>query len=152
MGPLTIPSTGPVYLDANAFIYSVERIEPYNTLLQPLWNEAHAGRFSLVSSELVILETLVGPMRQRDTLVADLFRSLFNSNEVALIAPTRQIWELAASLRAELGLQSTDALHAATAIAMGCTQFVTNDTDFRRVRDLPTVILDDLSGGITPAP
>lgn len=136
-----------MYLDANAFIYSVERIEPYNTLLQPLWNEAHAGRFMLVSSELVILETLVGPLRQRDTLVADLFRSLFDSNEVALIAPTRQIWELAAALRAELGLQSTDALHAATAIEMDCTQFVTNDTDFRRVRNLPIVVLDDLHTG-----
>ena len=147
MGPLTIPSTGPVYLDANAFIYSVERIEPYNTLLQPLWNEAHAGRFTLVSSELVILETLVGPLRNNDDLVANLFRHLFDSNEVALIAPTRQIWELAASLRAELGLQSTDALHAATAIATDCTQFVTNDTDFRRVRNLPIVVLDDLHTG-----
>ena len=29
MGPLTLPPTGPIYLDASAFIYSVERIEPY---------------------------------------------------------------------------------------------------------------------------
>ncbi len=149
MGPLTIPSRGPVYLDANAFIYSVERIEPYNTLLQPLWNEAHAGRFAFISSELVILETLVGPMRQRDDLIANLFRSLFDSDEVTLVAPTRSMWELAASLRADLGLKSTDALHAATAIGMDCTQFVTNDNDFRRVRELPVVVLDDLAADRT---
>ena len=29
--------SGPVYLDANGFIYSVERIEPYRTLLEPMW-------------------------------------------------------------------------------------------------------------------
>jgi len=29
MGRLILPENGPVYLDANCFIYSVERIEPY---------------------------------------------------------------------------------------------------------------------------
>ena len=38
---------------------------------------------------------------------------------------------------------SWDALHAATALAAGCSLFVTNDTDFRRVPGLPAVILDD---------
>ena len=31
MGPLILPTHGPVYLDANGFIYSVERVEPYRT-------------------------------------------------------------------------------------------------------------------------
>ena len=35
MGSLTLPSIGPIYLDANGFIYSVERIEPYRTVLEP---------------------------------------------------------------------------------------------------------------------
>ena len=32
MGPLALPSNGPIYLDASAFIYSVELIEPYRAL------------------------------------------------------------------------------------------------------------------------
>ena len=44
MGTLTLPSTGPIYLDASGFIYSVERIEPYCTLLEPMWRQAQAGR------------------------------------------------------------------------------------------------------------
>ena len=43
MEPLTLPANGPVYLDANGFIYSVERVEPYRTLLEPMWRQA-AGR------------------------------------------------------------------------------------------------------------
>ena len=40
MGSLRLPDGGPVYMDANAVIYSVERIEPYRTLLEPMWHEA----------------------------------------------------------------------------------------------------------------
>ena len=43
MGALTLPSTGPIYLDSSAFIYSVERIEPYHTLLEPMWRQAQKG-------------------------------------------------------------------------------------------------------------
>ena len=63
MGPLILPSGGSVYIDANAIIYSVERVEPYRILLTPMWEEAKAGRFTLTSSELVALETLVRPLR-----------------------------------------------------------------------------------------
>ena len=63
MGPLTLPAAGPIYLDANGFIYSVERIEPYRTLLEPMWAQAQAGQFEIVSSELVILEIKHGQLR-----------------------------------------------------------------------------------------
>lgn len=57
MGSLTLPARGPIYLDANGFIYSVERIEPYRTLLEPLWQHAQEGQFQIVSSELTLLLT-----------------------------------------------------------------------------------------------
>ena len=66
MGSLTLPATGPIYLDANGFIYSVERIEPYRTVLEPLWQQAQAGQFQIVSSELTLLETLVKPFQKED--------------------------------------------------------------------------------------
>ena len=37
MESLILPPNGPIYLDASGFIYSVERIEPCRTLLDPLW-------------------------------------------------------------------------------------------------------------------
>ena len=144
MGPLSLPSRGRVYLDANAFIYSAERIEPFRTLLEPLWTEAHAGRFSIVSSDLVVLETLVKPLRDGDALVEGVFRSLLDSTEVTLLAADRPLWEDAARLRAATGLKTTDALHAATALRANCALFITNDTDFRRVQGLPVVMLNDL--------
>ena len=144
MGSLTLASTGPVYLDASAFIYSVERIEPYRALLEPMWRQAQTGQFAIVSSDLVVLETLVKPLRESDAVVERLFRSLFDADEVMLIPMTRTLWEEAARLRANTGLKTPDAIHAAAALQAECTLFVTNDGDFRRVDGLPIVVLDDL--------
>ena len=144
MGPLILPTGGAVYVDANAIIYSVERVEPYRSLLAPMWEEARAGRFTLASSELVTLETLIRPLRDSNARLEMLFRSILAAAEMELIPATMATWEDAARIRAETGLATPDALHAATALRAGCTAFITNDTDFRRVDGLPVVVLDDL--------
>jgi predicted nucleic acid-binding protein len=144
MGTLTLPDAGPIYLDANGFIYSVERIEPYRSLLEPMWRQAQAGQFEILSSELVLLETLIKPLRQGDTLLESLFRALLNAREVQLIPATVSIWEHAARIRATTGLKTPDALHAATALATDSTLFLTNDPDYRRVPNLSLTILDDV--------
>lgn len=144
MGPLTLPTGGSVYVDANVLIYSIERIEPYRALLAPAWKEARAGRFTIASSELVVLETLIKPLREGNARLEMLFRSIFAAAEMELIPATFPIWEDAARIRAATGLKTSDALHAATALNAGCTLLVTNDTDFHRVEGLPIVVLDDL--------
>ena len=146
MGPLILPAGGSVYIDANAIIYSVERIEPYHELLAPMWEEARAGHFTITSSELVLLETLIKPLRDGNARLEMLFRSILDAAEMNLIPATLTTWEDAACIRAETGLATSDALHAATALRSGCELFVTNDTDFRSVQGLPIVLLDDLTG------
>ena len=144
MGPLILPTGGLVYVDANAIIYSVERIEPYRELLAPVWQEARGDLFTLASSELVVLETLIKPLRESNARLEMLFRSIFDAAEMELIPATLALWEDAARIRASTGLKTSDALHAATALSVDCALFITNDADFRRVEDLPITILDDL--------
>ena len=142
MGSLNLPASGPVYLDTNSFIYSVERIEPYYSLLSPLWSAASSGQFEIVSSELVLLETLVKPFRAQDGLLADLYRNLYRSREVRLIPATALLWEQAAELRARIvGLKTPDALHAATALDCGSKVFLTNDNKFRQIPNLQVELL-----------
>ena len=144
MGQIELPSHGSIYLDTSAMIYSVERNEPYLTLLAPAWRQAEAGQLVLVCSELVIAETLTLPIREGKTDLEAAFQAVFAAPEVQLIPATRRLWEDVARLRAETGLKTPDSLHAATALSAGCALFVTNDTDFRRVDGLPLVVLDDL--------
>lgn len=144
MGPLTLPTGGLVYLDASGLIYSVERVEPYRTLLEPMWQAAQNGDLTLVSSPILIVEALVKPLRDGNAEIEMQYRDLFEANAVRLLAASYPVFEDAASLRAEARLTTPDAIHAATALRADCALFVTNDNDFRRVRDLPFAVLDDL--------
>jgi predicted nucleic acid-binding protein len=145
MGTLTLPTAGSVYIDANTAIYSVEKIEPYWTLLQPLWAAAQADQFIIISSELLLFETLVKPFQKSDTILETSFRNLLlHSREVQLRPMTLSILEAAARLRATTGLKTPDAIHAATALAANITLFLTNDSDFRRVPSLPVTLLSEI--------
>ena len=144
MGTLTLPSSGSIYLDTSAVIYSVERNEPYLTLLAPAWQQAEAGQLVVVCSELVIAETLVRPIRERDLDLEVAFRNVFAAPEVQVVPTTRRLWEETARLRAATGLKTPDALHAVTALQAEVALFITNDADFRRIDGLPIIVLDDL--------
>ena len=147
MGPLVLPSAGVVYIDANVLIYSVERIEPYRTLLELMWQQGQDGALSIVSSPILVTEVLVKPLQVGNTEIEMQYREVFASNAMRLLEASYAVFDDAARLRAESGLKLPDALHAATALRAGCELFITNDTDFRRIQDLPAIILDDLLAG-----
>jgi hypothetical protein len=56
VGPLTLPPSGIVYVDANPIIYSVEKHPAFGPLLQPLWQAAQTKTIEVLSSDLVLLE------------------------------------------------------------------------------------------------
>src|SRR6266498_134990 len=89
MGALTLPESGVVYLDANCVIYSAEKIAPYHQdhqALESVWLAAETDRIGIVSSELVFLECLVKPLREKDAVMEGLYRDLLlGSREVRLI-------------------------------------------------------------------
>jgi predicted nucleic acid-binding protein len=144
MGSITLPQSGHVYLDTSPIIYSVEKIDPYRSLLQPLWVAAQNGQFTLVGSELLLLETLIKPVQQKDTVLEKSFRQLLASREFQLLPITSQVLEQAVSLRASLGIKTPDAIHAATALLANSDLFVTNDKVFHRVPKLNVVVLKDV--------
>jgi predicted nucleic acid-binding protein len=144
VGSLTVPSSGLVYFDANAVIYSVEKHPVYWPLLQPLWLAAKGKTIEIVSGDLTLMETLVFPLKSGDTVLADTYEKIFQQAQTRLLPITQDILREAARLRATTKLKTPDTLHAATALQAGCVLFVTNDVGFRSVASLPLVILDDL--------
>jgi predicted nucleic acid-binding protein len=144
MGSLTIPAAGMVYLDTNSIIYSVERHPDYWPLLQPVWRAAQGKTIEVISSDLVLMETLVGPLKSGDTALVNAYEQLFQQAQTRLLPITHPILREAARLRATTKLRTPDALHAATALLSGCVLFVTNDVGFRNITGLPVEILDDL--------
>ena len=140
MGSLTLPATGAVYVDAQAVIYSVERHPVYAPVLRPLWAGAEARAVEVLSSDLLVLETLVAPYKNKDAALAA-------DPGIRLVEISREILRDAARLRSSIAtLRTPDAIHAATARRVACALFVTNDSVFRRVPGLPVIMLDDIVG------
>ena len=142
MGKLNLPTSGQAYIDANIVIYSVEKVQPYCSLLFPFWQAAQHQQFQVISSDLTILETFVKPFKECDAVLEATFRELLTaSKEVRLVPITRAILEKAALLRATIGL---DAIHAATALIEECAVFITNDMAFERVAGLNVTVLQKI--------
>jgi len=144
MGALSLPTSGLVYIDTMALIYTVERYPAYWPLLEPLWLAAGAKTIEIVSSELTLMETLVGPLQSGNAALLKAFEQALLGTDLRLLPITQATLREAAQLRATTKLKTPDALHAATARQAGCLLFVTNDVGFRSVASLRPVILDDL--------
>lgn len=144
MGTLNIPISSLVYVDTSTVIYSVEKFPEYLPLLAPIWLRLQAGEIEIISSELILMETLVLPLRNSDSMLINAYEQLLSSSEIRLIPISQSILRQAANLRATTSLKTPDAIHAATALSISCNQFLTNDKGFRSITDLPVVILSEV--------
>ncbi len=145
MGRLDFQNGSKIYLDTSIVIYSVMTDPKYWATLRPMWQKSQGREVNLISSELLILETLVVPLRTNNAPILEIYEDLFNE-DIQLQPITKSILRTAAQLRATTRLKTPDAIHAATAIESRCTVFFTNDAGFRNIPRLPVVILDQVMG------
>jgi predicted nucleic acid-binding protein len=138
---MTLPTTGVVYIDTNPIIYSMEKHADYWGLMRPLWAAATARTVQLVASELLVLETLVGPLKAKNEPLLKDYERLFASADIHICPVSSRVLRLASELRADTGIKTPDAIHAATAMLENCGAFLTNDGGFGRVPKLPVVLL-----------
>ena len=109
-----------------------------------MWQTAQTQAIEIVSSELTLLEALVGPLKTGNAILLQAFELALLGTEMRLLPITQVVLREAARLRATTNLKTPDALHAATAQFAQAALFVSNDIDFRNVPGLPLVVLNDL--------
>lgn len=142
MGRLVLPTSGSVYVDTPAVIYTADNHPTYAAVCAPIWQP---GTLDIISSELTLLEILVDPLRFGNLALAARREALWDQPNTRLLPITPTILREAAQLRADIpGLKTPDAIHAATALYHGCALFVTNDRGFQRIPNLPLVLLDEV--------
>ena len=147
MGSLILPSSGPVYADAQVFISSVEKHPISAPLLRPLWESVARADLEVVSSELTLLEAWSDLSNKVVSAIEMDYENFFVCPGIRLLPITPSVLRAAARLRATVSrLRTPDAIHAATASSCTCTLLLTNDFAFRHIPGLPVVILDDLLG------
>ena len=142
---MTIPESGTIYVDTSIVIYSVETHAVYWPCLEPMWAAARDGNIAIASSELTLLESLVGPLRSGDATLAAAYEQIFTASELRLLPVVQPVLREAARLRATVPtLRTPDAIHAATALIADCDVFLTNDEDFCGIPGLSVLILRDV--------
>jgi predicted nucleic acid-binding protein len=144
VGSLILPTVGPIAVDSQIIIYSIEHHPTYGAFMQPLWLAIQSRKMTGAASELALMEVLVGPLKKGNVPLAALYERALAQPGFQLEPITQTVLRRAAELRATTRLRTPDAIHAATALVLGCPMFLTNDRSFRAVPGLPVTVLDDL--------
>ena len=135
-----------IALDTSVFIYQFEANPRYTQSTQFIFAWLERSMHSAVTSTITMTELLVQPYRASDSDRVDAFYGLLTTYpNLEWIAPDLRIADMAAQLRAQYGIRTPDALQAATAISAGASLFISNDRAFRQVKELVTLLLDDLA-------
>jgi predicted nucleic acid-binding protein len=134
-------------IDTAIFIYFIEEHPRFLPVIDPLFEEADAGRRELATSVLTLLEVLVVPYRAGNQVLADRYEALLTrSRGIRVIDLGREQLRAAAKLRAVTGIKTPDALQMVAALTAGCSTFLTND---RRLPKIPGLRILQLESYVT---
>ena len=134
-----------LYVDSAPLIYYVEENATYLEMMRMVVTIVDETDLVAYSSVLTLAEVLVLPLRQGDQRLVQAYQEvLLTGDDYELVVITPEVAVKAAEIRARYGLGTPDSVHLATALETGCDAFLTNDADFKRIRDIPILLLDEL--------
>ena len=125
---------GQLYVDTNIFIHIFEHSDALSNALVGLFTTKAKAQPFLVTSELTLLELLVGAYRRADDRLIERYDAWTISNDFLDVGEiARPVLWCAAVLRSQYpSLKTPDAIHLSTAIGMRCTHVLSAD---RRLAD-----------------
>lgn len=134
-----------VGIDTSPFIYYSEVHSNYFQIVDPFFQALFRGDFIAVTSIVTLLESLVRPVKEGNTALAQEYRDiLFDTEGIDTITLTQGIAEEAARLRAIYRIATPDAIQIATAIRSDATFCLTNDRRLSSISELKVLTLDVL--------
>lgn len=121
-------------LDTSIFIYQLEENVRYVSVTDPVFAWLEHREHSALTSTITMTELLVKPYREPDEHTVNEFYALLATYpNLDWIAPSLDIADIAARLRAQHRLCTPDALQAVTAVKGGATGLIANDGAFARL-------------------
>jgi len=134
-----------IALDTSVFIYQLEGNFRYLRFTDHIFSWLERPASKAVTSTITMTELLVQPYRIFDQHQVNQFLALLSTfPNLDWVAPSLEIADIAARIRALHRLRTPDALQAATAVRTAATGLITNDSILKRVEGFETLVLDDL--------
>lgn len=140
-----LASVARLFLDSAPVIYFIEANPVYIARASDIFDRFDAGTLLAATSPITLAECLVEPIRLGLVPRQRAFTNVIVSAPSVAFTPTDdQIAARAADFRVRYNLKLPDCIQVATALAAGCDALLTNDAAFKRVVELPILVLDDL--------
>lgn len=135
-----------VGLDTTPLIYFIEKNATYHPLVRPFFVAMAGRKFSVVTSTITLVETLVHPIRNNHHELAGRYREiLLNTTNLTTYDLTPDIAQKAAVIRANYQIRTPDAIQLAAALLGNATFFLTNDLNLKKFAEIKVIVVEDLA-------
>jgi len=134
-----------VGLDTMVFIYHFEENQIYSPLTFSIFESLEKGNFNSITSVLTLLEVLVKPKRENNSLLTERYKLLFeNFPNLQVKTLNENIADIASTLRANYNINTPDAIQIATSLEAQADIFITNDTSLKKVTEIKVLLLSEM--------
>lgn len=130
-----------LYLDSNIVIYAVENPVVLGPKANARLVAARAAGDTFMISDLVRMETLVGPLKSGNATLQQEYERFFTASDVTVVGITAAVCDRAARIRATYTFKAMDALQLAAATEHGANVFLTADVRLNSFTDLTVEVL-----------
>lgn len=132
-------------LDTMVFIYHFEENQIYSPLTFSIFESLEKGNFNAITSILTLLEILVKPKRENNSILTEKYKILletFPNLQVKIL--NENIADVASTLRANYNINTPDAIQIATSLEAQADIFITNDTSLKKVTEIKVLLLSEM--------
>ena len=134
-----------VGLDTMVFIYHFEENQIYSPLTFSIFESLEKGNFNGITSILTLLEILVKPKRENNSVLTERYKILLETfPNLQVKTLDENIIDVASSLRANYNINTPDAIQMATSLEAQADIFITNDTSLKKVTEINVLLLSEL--------
>jgi len=134
-----------VGLDTMVFIYHFEENQIYSPLTFSIFESLEKGNFNGITSILTLLEILVKPKKENNSLLIERYKLLFETFPNLQVKELNEnIADIASSLRANYNINTPDAIQVATSLEAQADIFITNDATLKKISEIKVLLLSEM--------
>jgi len=132
-------------LDTMVFIYHFEENQIYSPLTFSIFESLEKGNFNGITSILTLLEILVKPKRENNSIFTERYKLLFETfPNLQVKILDENIADIASNLRANYNINTPDAIQIATSLEAQADIFITNDASLKKITEIKVLLLSEV--------